>query len=278
MPRRKNRRLQGLLMKLPLSRIAELVKAEVHGDGSKQIHGVASFDDATSQDIALAANRKYLKRIHNTEAGAVVVPRDFTCKGKNLILADNPQVAFAKVVEAFYPKVRPEPGIDETARLGDNFVCGSMPSIGPFVVIQDNVTMGDRVTLHPHVFIGEGVFIGNDVEIFPNVTIMNRCRIGSRVTIHPGTVIGSDGFGYAPDGKMYHKIPQVGIVQIDDDVEIGACNTIDRATFGKTWIKKGVKTDNLIQIAHNVTVGENSILVAQVGISGSVTIGKHVTI
>ena len=129
--------------------------------------------------------------------------------------------------------------------------------------------------LHPNVVIGDNVIIGNDVKVFPNVTILERCIIGNRVTIHPGSVIGSEGFGFAPEGKKYIKIPHTGIVQIDNDVEIGAGNTIDRASFGKTWIQSGVKTDNLVQIAHNVTVGENSLLVGQVGISGSVTIGKN---
>jgi UDP-3-O-[3-hydroxymyristoyl] glucosamine N-acyltransferase len=150
--------------------------------------------------------------------------------------------------------------------------------MAPFVAIQDNVTLGNRVRLHPNVVIGDDVTIGDDVQIYPNVTVLDRCRIGSRVTIQAGTVIGSDGFGFAPDGKVYHKILQTGIVQIDDDVEIGAGNTIDRATFGRTWIQKGVKTDNLVHIAHNVTVGENTVLVAQVGISGSVKIGKHVVL
>ena len=181
-------------------------------------------------------------------------------------------------MDIFHPRKKISPAIADMVWIGNNFECGKDPAISPFVVIKDNVKIGDRVVLHPHVFIGEGVSLGNDVEIFPNVTIMAECRIGSRVTVFPGTVIGSDGFGFAPDGEMYVKIPQIGIVQIDDDVEIGACNTIDRATYGKTWIQKGVKTDNLIQIGHNVTVGENSILVSQVGISGSVRIGKHVTI
>jgi UDP-3-O-[3-hydroxymyristoyl] glucosamine N-acyltransferase len=149
-------------------------------------------------------------------------------------------------------------------------------TIGPTVVIGDQVTVGDRVWLHPGVVIGNNVTIGNDVTIHPNATILERCTMGDRVIIHAGTVIGSDGFGYAPDGKCYHKIPHTGIVQIDDDVEIGANNTIDRASFGKTHIGRGVKTDNLVHVAHNVIVGENTVLVAQVGISGSVTIGENV--
>jgi UDP-3-O-[3-hydroxymyristoyl] glucosamine N-acyltransferase len=265
-------------MTLSLARIADLVGGKVVGESTMEILGVAPFDDAVKEDITFAANAKYLKKINRTNAGAVIVPNDFESPDKNLILTENPLVAFAKVIEAFHPKKTQKPGIHEAAWLGENFVCGEDPAVAPFVVIQDNVTLGDRVTLHPHVFIGEGVSIGDDVEILPNVSILDRCKIGSRVIIHAGTVVGSDGFGFAPDKDTYHKIPQIGIVQIDDDVEIGACNTIDRATFGKTWVQRGVKTDNLIQIAHNVTVGEDSVLVAQVGISGSVTIGKHVTI
>jgi len=147
--------------------------------------------------------------------------------------------------------------------------------VGPCAVIGDRVRCGRQAKIYAGVVIGPEVIIGDDVTIYPNVTIGERCRIGNRVIIHPGTVIGSDGFGFAPDGEGYTKIPHTGIVQIDDDVEIGANNTIDRGTFGKTWLKKGVKTDNLVQIAHNVTVGEHSVLVAQVGISGSTTLGRH---
>ncbi len=194
---------------------------------------------------------------------------------------DNPQLAFARVLTFFHPHSKPayftgSGGISSNAYIGKKFVCGKDVSIAPFVVIGNNVVFGDRVTLHPNVVIGDNVAIGNDVQIYPNVTLLERCRIGSRVIIHAGTVIGSDGFGFAPDGEKYYKIPHTGIVQIDDDVEIGAGNTIDRAVFDKTWIQRGVKTDNLVHIAHNVTVGENSVIVAQVGISGSVTIGKHV--
>jgi UDP-3-O-[3-hydroxymyristoyl] glucosamine N-acyltransferase len=143
------------------------------------------------------------------------------------------------------------------------------------VFVGDDVIFGDRVTVHAGVVIGNHVRVGSDVILYPNVCILERCEIGNRVIIHAGTVIGSDGFGFALDGGHYHKIPQTGIVCIEDDVEIGACNTIDRATFGRTWIRRGVKTDNLVHIAHNVVVGEDTVLVAQVGVSGSVTIGNH---
>lgn len=262
-------------MELSLVRIAEVVEGEIKGDRNKYIRGVAPFDAAKGEEITLAGNAKFLKRIHETDAGAIIVPRDFQAPAKNIIRVDNPQLAFAMVLNLFYPPSKPEPGINSKAYIGKEFICGQEVSIAPFAVIGDNVTLGHRVILHPNVVIGDNVVIGNDVKIYPNVTILERCRIGSRVIIHAGTVIGSDGFGFAPDGEKYYKIPHIGIVQIDDNVEIGAGNTIDRATFGKTWIKSGVKTDNLVHIAHNVTVGENSVLVAQVVIGGSVSIGKN---
>lgn len=262
-------------MELTLAGIANIVKGEVKGDLDKRIRDVAPFDIASDEQITFAGSPKYLKRIAETGAGAVIVPRNFQTSVKNLIRVDNPQVAFAKVVEAFHPSIKPETGISSKAQIGPGFECGQDVSIAPFVVIGSNVSIGRNVILHANVFIGDNVVIGDNVEIHPNVTILERCKIGNRIVIHAGTVIGSDGFGFAPEGEKYYKVPQIGIVQIDDDVEIGALNAIDRATFGRTWIQRGVKTDNLVHIAHNVTVGENSILVAQVGISGSVTIGKH---
>jgi len=262
-------------MELSLAGIAEIVEGEVKGDVHKRIRGVAPFGSASDEQITFAGSPKYLKRIAETDAGAVIVPLDFRASSKSIVLVDNPQVAFAKVVEIFHPPFKPKTGISAKAHIGEGFVCGQDVSIAPFVVIGSNVKVGQHVILYPNVYIGDNVVIGDNVKIHPNVTILERCIIGSRVIINAGTVIGSDGFGFAPDGEKYYKIPQIGIVQIDDDVEIGALNAIDRATLGKTWIRKGVKTDNLVQIAHNVTVGEHSVIVAQVGIAGSVTIGKH---
>ncbi|MGD8769178.1 MAG: UDP-3-O-(3-hydroxymyristoyl)glucosamine N-acyltransferase [Desulfobacterales bacterium] len=262
-------------MELSLARIAEVVNGEVKGDKNINICGVAPFDDAAGDEITFAGHAKFLKKIDKTNAGAIIVPRDFQASTKNILQVDNPQLAFAMVLNLFHPPLKPEPGISSFSYIGNNFLCGREASIAPFVVIGNNVTVGHRIALSPHVVIGDDVVIGNDVRIYPNVTILERCTIGNRVIIHAGTVIGSDGFGFAPDGKKYYKIPHTGMVQIDDDVEIGAGNTIDRATFGKTWIKSGVKTDNLVHIAHNVTVGENSVLVAQVAIGGSVSIGKN---
>ncbi len=262
-------------MKITLSGLAELVEGELRGAPDKIIRGAAPFEKATGEEITYAADVKFIKRISDSKAGAIIVPKNVDAKAVNLICVQNPQVAFVKVLNLFFPPSRKCYGLNVPYYIGKNFVYGKDLSLGPFVVIQDNVTVGDRVTLHPHVVIGDNVTIGDDVEIYPNVAVLNRCQIGSRVTIHAGTVIGSDGFGFAPDGEIYHKIPHTGFVQIDDDVEIGAGNTIDRATFGRTWIQKGVKTDNLVHIAHNVVIGEHTVLVAQVGISGSVSIGKH---
>jgi len=262
-------------MEITLDSLADIVKGKISGDGNQKIRGAASFEDAKGDEITFASQSKFLKKIDETDAGAVIVPQNFKTPTKNIVQVDNPQIAFIKVLNLFYPALKTDPGISQDAYVGKAFLCGQDVSIAPFSVIGNNVTLGHRVVLHPNVVIGDYVIIGDDVKVFPNVTIYERCIIGNRVTIHAGSVIGSDGFGFALEGKKYIKIPHTGIVQIDDDVEIGAGNTIDRATFGKTWIQSGVKTDNLVHIAHNVTVGENSLLVGQVGISGSVKIGKN---
>jgi UDP-3-O-[3-hydroxymyristoyl] glucosamine N-acyltransferase len=262
-------------MEMTLAQIASQVQGRYQGDGKTCITGVAPFESAEGCDITFAGNRRFLKQLPETRAGAILVPHDFTGADERVIRVKNPQAAFSHVVQIFYPPIPSWRGISPAAHVGQDIQMGKDVAIAPFAVVQNHVTLGDRVTLHPHVVLGDHVVIGSDVEIFPNVTILNGTRIGSRVTVHAGTVIGGDGFGYTPDAGIYHKIPHLGIVQIDDDVEIGANNTIDRATYGRTWIQKGVKTDNLVHIAHNVSVGENTLLVAQVGISGSTTIGRQ---
>jgi UDP-3-O-[3-hydroxymyristoyl] glucosamine N-acyltransferase len=262
-------------MKVSLAEIADLVQGHIVGDHGLMINGVAPFELAGEHDITVAGNAKLLKKIDDCDAAAMIVPKQFEIPQRNLVQVDIPMVAFAKVLQLFYPPVQPLVGIHPRAEIGREFKHGQNISVGPQVAIGQHVNVGDQVWLHPGVVIGDQVTIGNDVIIHPNVTIQAGTIIGSRVVIHSGTVIGSDGFGFAPDGTTYHKIPHSGIVQIDDDVEIGANNAIDRGTFGKTHIGQGVKTDNLVHVAHNVTVGDNTVLVAQVGISGSVTIGKN---
>lgn len=265
-------------MEMTLQQIADRVGGEVHGDGHKKISDAAPFQEATSDQITYGGSQKYLKQIDRVQAGGIIVPRGFEASSKNLIWSDNPKAAFAKILAFFHPKESPKADIHPNSAIGEQVKYGENIFIGPHVSIGDHVVLGDRVCLHAGVAIGHDVTLGDDVILYPNVTIREGCRIGNRVIIHAGTVIGSDGFGFAPDGEAYVKIPQIGIVQIDDDVEIGAVNTIDRAAFGKTWIQQGVKTDNLIQIGHNVTIGKNTIIVAQTGISGSVTVGEHVVI
>lgn len=261
-----------------LSEIADAVGGKLEGDPDKYIEFISPFETATSEHITYAGKPVFIEQIPKSAAGAIIVPEKVVAEGKNLIRTPVPYVAFAKVLQLFFPPPSAEDSISPLAVIGNNFVSGDNADISPNVFIGNNVRLGNRVRVFPGVFIGDDVQIGDDVTVYPNVTIMNRTIIGSRVIINAGTVIGSDGFGFAPDGQRYHKIPHVGFVQIDDDVELGANNTVDRGTFGRTWIKQGVKTDNLVQIAHNVTVGEHSILVAQVGIAGSTSIGSHAVI
>ena len=261
---------------LSLAEIAEMVRGEIRGDDQIEISGVAPFQEATGRDISLAAEAGFLNRMGESRAGAFIVP--VTCPeiDGNLVLVENPRAAFAKIMARFHPQAEPCDAVSDKAHIGKHVSMGGQVQIGPFVSIGDRVVIGHRVTLHPGVVLGDGVTVGDDSVIESNVVIMERCRIGDRVLIHAGTVIGGDGFGFAQENGCHVKIPQTGNVVIGDDVEIGANNTIDRGTFGSTRIGNGVKTDNLVHVAHNVTVGDHTLLIAQVGIAGSVSIGKHV--
>jgi UDP-3-O-[3-hydroxymyristoyl] glucosamine N-acyltransferase len=264
--------------KIRLGAIAEFVHGQIVGNENREISGAAPFETACESDISFAAGAKFVKQMNASKAGALIVPLNCKPTDRDLILVENPKAVFARVVGLFYPPHEPEMSFSDKASFGEAFTHGKNVTIAPLVSIGNHVTVGDRVFIHPNSAIGDSVVIGNDVVIESNVAVLERCTIGNRVIIHAGTVIGSDGFGFAADGDQYVKIPQTGNVVIEDDVEIGANNTIDRATFGSTWIKSGVKTDNLVHIAHNVTVGENTVIVAQAGIAGSVTIGKQVII
>ncbi len=265
-------------MDLTLSSIAEIVGGTFSGDGKKLISNVASFETAGQDNITFAGDAQYIKKISDINAGAVIVPQGIDRVDGNIIYAENPRIAFATLMNLFNPIVEPHDSIHPTVVTGNGLMTGKNVMLKPGVVIGDDVTIGDRVILHPNVVVGDGVRIGNDVTVYPNTTILDNCIIGNRVIIHSGTVIGSDGYGFAPDGETYTKIRHIGIVRIGDDVEIGAANTIDRGTYGETIIKNGVKTDNQVHVAHNVEVGENTLLVAQVGIAGSTVIGNHVIV
>jgi UDP-3-O-[3-hydroxymyristoyl] glucosamine N-acyltransferase len=263
-------------MRLTLGEIAAIAGGELDGDPRKEIEAVAVFESAGGADLTYVDNARFLKEIAHTRAGAVLVPEDFEGAAPCAVIRTaSPRLGFARVLARFHPDETPPPGISSRAQIGADTRVGEDVFVGAGVAVGDRVRLGDRVCLYPGVFIGDDAVIGDDSTIFPNVTIMARTRIGQRVRIQAGSVIGSDGFGFVPDGRAYFKIRHIGIVQIDDDVEIGANNTIDRGSFGKTHICRGVKTDNLVHVAHNVTVGEDTLLVAQVGIAGSVTIGRH---
>jgi UDP-3-O-[3-hydroxymyristoyl] glucosamine N-acyltransferase len=266
------------MIKKTLKELADLIGGKVIGDDRIILTGINSIDQAKKGEITFISNPKYLPMARTTEASAIIVPPGFEASEKPVLYTEDPYLAYAKIATIFYQKPYHTKSIDRRSFIGKNCDIGKDVSIYPFVYVGDNVRIENRVILHPGVFVGDDVHIGEDTIVYANVCIREHCKIGKRVIIHCGTVIGSDGFGFAKDGKRHHKIPQVGIVQIDDDVEIGANNAIDRAALGKTWIKRGVKTDNLIQIGHNVIIGEDTILVAQVAIAGSAEVGNYVTL
>ncbi|MGB9699044.1 MAG: UDP-3-O-(3-hydroxymyristoyl)glucosamine N-acyltransferase [Thermodesulfobacteriota bacterium] len=264
--------------KITLGELATLVGGSLDGDPDMEIFGIASLEEAHEGEISFLAEMKNISRLEKTLASAIIAPCQLPPFPKPVIRTPNPYLAFVKV-QAFFSYQPYSPlGIDSRACIGRGAEIGKDVSIYPYVYIGEESKIGDRVVLYPGVYIGPKVQVGEDSILYPNVVVMERCLIGRRVIIHAGTIIGSDGFGFIQEGNRHLKIPQVGIVQVDDDVEIGANCTIDRATMGKTWIKRGVKTDNLVHVAHNVVVGEDTLLVAQVGIAGSTKIGNRVAL
>ena len=265
-------------MKKSLSEIAQYLGGTVSGDGELLIGGLATLDDAGEGQLTFLANPKYAPKVATTGASAILMGEGGDAHGKNAIFHKNPYLAFAKLLTLFYTAPAVPKGIMPGAFVAESAQVGADVSIYPGASVGAGATIGNRVTLHPGVVIYPGVVIGDDVTLHANVSVRERCRIGNRVTIHDGTVIGSDGFGYAPDGASYYKIPQIGIVVIEDDVEIGSNCVVDRAALEVTRIGRGTKIDNLVQIGHNVIVGEDCIIVSQVGISGSTRLGNHVTV
>ena len=265
-------------MEVTLKYIAESICGTVEGDAQVLIKGINSLALAEKGEISFLSDPRLKDLIRTTRASAVIVKEPIRFyKGPQLIV-DDPSLAYAKVATMFAPPIPRFPGISEKSFIGEGARLGKGVSIYPFVYIGRKATIGNEVTLFPGVYIGDRVTVGKGSVIYPNVTVMPDCIIGKEVIIHGGTVIGSDGFGFTRDGDKSMKIPQTGIVEIADEVEIGAQNAIDRAAIGKTKIGKGVKIDNLVQIGHNVVIGENTIIVAQVGIGGSTKVGKNVVI
>ncbi|HIE43946.1 MAG TPA: UDP-3-O-(3-hydroxymyristoyl)glucosamine N-acyltransferase [Candidatus Omnitrophica bacterium] len=263
-------------MKKSLRELAEIVDGQVIGDPSVEIKGVAPLEEAQEGDITFFANAKFSHFLQNTKASAVIVDLKTPGNGKPLIRTRNPYAAFSKIMELWVKNKLPCQGIHPTAIVGERVKLGDGVSIGAYVVIEDEAIIGEQTIIRPHTFIGANSKIGRNCLIHPRVTIAENVQIGDGVIIHSGTVVGSDGFGFIGENGTHRKIPHLGTVVIGDNVEIGANVTIDRATFGKTWIKDGTKIDNLVQIAHNVEIGKNCIIVGQVGICGSVKIGNGV--
>ena len=261
-----------------LSELAEYLGGELRGDPALLVCGVAGLDEAQECHISFLANPKYAAKVATTAAGAVLLPPGAQSHDKNAIFLANPYLGFAKLVTLFYVRPPQVKGIMPGAFVGTGVSLGADVTVYPGAFVGDGVRLGDRVVLFPGVAVYEGAQIGSDTVLHANVSVRERCRIGSGVTIHNGTVVGSDGFGYALDGAGHYKIPQVGIVVIEDEVEIGANCTIDRAALGVTLICRGAKIDNLVQIAHNCVIGAHSVIVSQVGVSGSTKLGEYVTL
>ncbi len=266
-------------MKKTLNEIAKLIDGKVIGNGDILITGASGIKEAAEGEITFLANSRYIPLMDKTRAAAIITSSDAQETTKPIIVTENPSLAFIKIISMFMPDDAGHPiGIDYTAVIGKNVSLGKDVTIGAYSVIGDNVEIGNNAIIYAGCYIGHHTKIGAQTLIYPHVSIRERISIGSRVIIHSGVVIGSDGFGFATIKGTHHKIPQVGTVEVHDDVEIGANVTIDRARFDKTVIGRGTKIDNLVQIGHNVVIGENSLIVAQAGVAGSTLIGNNVTL
>lgn len=264
---------------ITLEQLAAMVDGTVVGNPDLEITGFGSLDSAGPGDISFLVNSRYVDQLDQSAASAFLVAAEIEVSGPDIVRVDDAYLASAIIQNHFLEQPFAARGIHESAVIGSDCTISEQISIGPLAVIGERVNIGPRVAIGAGVVIGDEVVIGSDCDIKANVTIERDCELGERVVIHPGAVIGADGYGYATDKKGFHvKRPQLGTVRIGDDVEIGANSCVDRATFGVTWIKSGTKIDNLVQVGHNVVVGENSLLVAQVGLSGSTTLGRNVVL
>ena len=259
--------------------IAARLKGEVVGDGTLVIKGVSGIEEAEKGDISFLANDRYRNLLKVTKASCVITSKDVSAASATIIRTDNPSYAFAQAValflpeESFYPKgISARSSVAKTAHIGEGV------AIGDYVVVEENARIGAHSVLYAGCFVGKNSVLGTHCVIYPHVMIRENITIGNNVIIHANSVVGSDGFGFATINGIHHKIPQIGTVMIEDDVEVGACVAIDRARFGTTLIGKGTKIDNLVQIAHNVEIGNNCLIVAQSGISGSTVLGNNVVL
>ncbi len=263
---------------MKLKELANILGVEASCPEEIEIRGASGVRDAGEGQITFVAESRYLRDLESSHAAAAIVPLDTPAMPLPLLRVKNPRLAFARVLELFYIKPYQATGISDRAIIGRDVVLGTDLSIHPCAVIADGARIGDRVTLYPGVYVGRGSVVGDDSVVYPNVSIGEKVTLGKRVIVHAGTEIGSDGFGFVTDGGRHHKIPQVGGVILEDDVEIGGNCSIDRATLGNTVIKKGTKLDNQVHVAHNVTIGEHCLLAGQSGIAGSSSLGDYVVL
>lgn len=264
-------------MEFTAKQIAEIIGGKVEGNPNASVHTFAKIEEGAEGAISFLSNPKYTHFIYETKSSIVLVNNDLHLEhpvSTTLIRVDNAYECVAKLLQLYSSTLPKKKGIDSLSFISPSATIGKDVFIGAFAYIGDNAVIGDGTQVYPHAVVCDNVKIGNNNIIYPNVTIYQGCQLGNNVTIHSGTVIGADGFGFAPNADGYEKIPQIGIVVIEDNVEIGANSCVDRSTMGKTIIHKGVKLDNLIQIAHNCEIGENTVMSAQVGLAGSTKVGE----
>lgn len=265
-------------MEFTAQQIADFLNGTIEGNPQMKVTTFSKIEDGKPGSLTFLANPKYEHHIYNSEASIVLVNNDFAPSAPikaTLVKVANAYSSLAILLNMVEQLKKKKEGIDSTAFIDASANLGNNCYVGNFAYIGEKVKLGDNCKVYPHVYIADNVTIGNDCIIYPHVTIYEGCIIGNNCILHAGAVIGSDGFGFAPEGDNYKKIPQLGNVILEDDIEVGANTTIDRAVMDSTIIRKGVKLDNLVQIAHNVEVGEHTVMAAQVGIAGSVKIGKH---
>lgn len=258
--------------------LAQYLGVRLEGDPKAEISGVASPERAGKTDLIYVDSRKNVDRAAKSNAGCILAAPGLRLEGKTSLETDNPKLAFVRSAEWLLPRVEPEAKVHGTAILGANVVLGANVSVGPYVVIEDDVVIGDETKIDAFCFLGRGARVGQRCRLHPRVTLYAGARLGDRVELHSGAVIGGDGFGYVFGEGRHWKFPQMGSVEIGSDAEIGCNTTVDRGSLGETRIGQGVKIDNLVQVGHNVQIGDHSVLAAQVGISGSSVLGEYVTV
>lgn len=264
-------------MEFSAKQIAQFVQGVIEGDENATVNTFAKIEDGKPGAISFLSNPKYTHYIYDTESSIVLIDKSVELEKPTkatLIRVDNAYECVAKLLQLYESMKPKKTGVDSLAFVSPSAKIGENVYIGAFAYIGDNVVIGDGCQIYPNVVICENAKVGNDCLFYPNVTIYHDCHVGNRVTLHAGSVVGSDGFGFAPSENGYDKIPQIGIVTIEDDVEIGANTCIDRSTMGSTYVRKGVKLDNLVQIAHNTDIGANTVMSAQVGVAGSTKVGQ----